>query len=464
MRFENVREWIDARQDEYNRQLSALVAIDSVRAPQTGSRPYGDGCAAALDHILALGEAFGFEAQNHQYHGGSLLLPGSGKGELGIFAHLDVVPVGDGWLTEPFAPTIRDGFLFGRGSADNKGPLLAALFAMRYLREQGISLAKTVRLFCGCNEEEGMGDVEHFLSHHPAPDFSFTPDASFSVCFGEKGILKGELSAPLNGCELLELTAGVSGSMVPAHAQALLRGEKARGLAECAAGADGITAASQNGIMRVEAEGLAAHAGMPEGSVNAAQKLAAFLVASRLLSPTAESLLTPLAEGFADCGGEGVGISISDHYGTALTMIGNLTRVRDGRLIQGFNIQYPTTDSPERSILALKGYFEPRGWRLDSWRDNPSYRLEPDLPQIALLNQICNDALGSDYRPYIMGGGTYARKVPNTVAYGPAIPGQVRPCPEGHGRGHQPDECVRLQYMYNAIEIYARALAGLDAL
>ena len=117
--------------------------------------------------------------------------------EIGIFVHLDVVHEGNGWTTEPYKPVIKDGWLYGRGSADNKGPAAAALYSMKYLKEQEVPLEHTIRLYLGCSEERGMKEMQYYTSHYPAPEFSFTPDASFPVCYGEKGILEGEFSCAI---------------------------------------------------------------------------------------------------------------------------------------------------------------------------------------------------------------------------------------------------------------------------
>ena len=170
--------FLDKYRTEYLDDIMSLVRIRSVSTPDSGGKyPFGSGCAEVLDAALAMGSRMGFAAENHAYYCGSILMPGMTKSEIGMFAHLDVVPEGDGWLKPPYSPYIKDGWLYGRGSSDNKGPAVTALYAMRCLQESGVRLRHTVRLFLGCSEENGMSDIEYYLKHFPAPEYSFVPDA-----------------------------------------------------------------------------------------------------------------------------------------------------------------------------------------------------------------------------------------------------------------------------------------------
>ena len=177
----DVKEWVLSQRENMLDTAMELMKIRSVSEPGTREHPYGEGCAMVLDKALEIGKQMGFETENHDYCCGSILMPGRTGQEIGIFVHLDVVHEGNGWTTEPYKPVIKDGWLYGRGSADNKGPAAAALYSMKYLKEQEVPLEHTIRLYLGCSEERGMEDIEYYTSHYPAPEFSFTPDASFPV-------------------------------------------------------------------------------------------------------------------------------------------------------------------------------------------------------------------------------------------------------------------------------------------
>ncbi len=157
------------------------------------------GCAHMLYAALSMSERYGFSVENHEYYCGSAILKGTGEKEIGIFSHVDVVDEGSGWTSDPYDPIIKDSWIYARGSSDNKGPAVASLYALRYLKEQGKSLTHTIRLYYGCSEEHGMEDIEYYKKHYPNPAFSIVPDASFPVCYAEKGILEGTFERKLEG-------------------------------------------------------------------------------------------------------------------------------------------------------------------------------------------------------------------------------------------------------------------------
>lgn len=92
------------------------------------------------------------------------VLPGGpGPGVL-LLGHSDVVPVGDGWTTDAYGGLVRDGRLYGRGSADMKGGLAAMIVAMGALRRAGVELSGPVELAVTVDEEDAALGVQHYLS------------------------------------------------------------------------------------------------------------------------------------------------------------------------------------------------------------------------------------------------------------------------------------------------------------
>lgn len=420
--------------------MQALMCIPSVSGEAEGIYPFGRACGDVLDAALALGAALGFETENDEYYGGSILFRGTGEGEIGMFAHLDVVPEGEGWLHPPYSPYIRDGWLYGRGSADDKGAAVVALYAMYCLKQTGYVPERTIRLFLGCSEERGMRDIAYFLKKHPAPDFSFTPDASFSVCYSEKGIMEAEFTAPLpQGLDAFE--AGVATNAVAANARAILSGGK-----------------------EMQAQGRSAHAAFPEGSDNAAVKLAAMLIESGCLNEAGKKQMGFIAEDLSSYYGEGLGIACSSEELGKLTAVAGMTRTRDGKLVQSLNIRYPAEVDAKQLAARLAEKAQAREWKLTVLRDDPPSYVSPDHPVIREMNRICQERIGETVGLYTMGGGTYARHLPNAVGYGPGIRGMKKPGPDGHGGGHQPDECVSLQVLEDAFFIYVEALRAIDRL
>lgn len=458
---QEIKSWIARHTPDLLNDIMSLIQIRSISGAGEGQYPYGKGCAAVLDKALEIGAAKGFDTENHAYRGGSIILRGATDREIGIFAHLDVVPEGIDWKTDPYIPCIRDGWLFGRGSADNKGPAMAALYSMFFLLGQGRQLNHTVRLFLGCNEEKRMDDISFFLAHNNPPDFSLVPDSAFPICYAEDGIIEAELSIPLKG-NIIDFSAGTASNSVPAHASIWLKGISGDTIETYFAGKSDFSIAKKGKLTNIKASGRSAHAAFPEGSENAAGKIAKALVHSPLVDKDAKDMLLFVAEALSDYYGETFGLACSDNVSGKLTVIGGMTSVKDGRLVQNVNIRYPVSVNYEDLAGRIYNGGRRYGWTVDWIDHNPPYYIDPERKIVTKLNAICCKVWQKKMVPYSSRGGTYARKLSNAVGYGPSIPGQAKPCPQGHGGGHQPDECVKIDNLVKAMEIYILALLELD--
>uniref|UniRef100_UPI0040294AE4 M20/M25/M40 family metallo-hydrolase n=1 Tax=Candidatus Scatomorpha intestinigallinarum TaxID=2840923 RepID=UPI0040294AE4 len=187
---ERISQWVDAHEAELIRDIGRLVAVKSVRGEPGPDAPFGPGPRAALDEALALCSEYGFATA---LYGGAVgtadmnALPA----RVDILGHLDVVAEGAGWDTPPYEAVLKgDGCLYGRGTDDDKGPIVMALFAMRCVRELGLPLRHGCRLIMGTDEESGSADLPYYYSEHaPAPN-TFTPDTGFPVYNVEKGMYR----------------------------------------------------------------------------------------------------------------------------------------------------------------------------------------------------------------------------------------------------------------------------------
>lgn len=450
-----LRDWIEENKESMIQDVNRLVSIASVSSPAEGGYPFGPGCKQVLDQMLAMASSYGFDTCNYEDYCGSAVLKGEREEELGLFSHLDVVPEGSGWtVTSPYTPVIKDGWIYGRGSADNKGPAVAALYAMRYLKEQGIALKHSLRQFYGCDEERGMEDIAYYLTKQKPPKFALVPDAAFPVCCGEKGRIGLTCETDLPG-RILSIRGGEGKNAVPSCAKAILEGEF-----DGPCGDMKITV--ENGTTRIEASGQAAHSGKPEGGENAISKLAAFLCDSGWLTEDEKKTVRFLGEGFSDFYGSGLHISCEDEISGRLTAVATFLTTENSKLKLFVDLRYPVSGDgrklEEQFCRAAAGY----GWTVSVTEQNPGFYLDKDDNIVGLLTGICKEVYGKEFEPYCMGGGTYARKLPKAVGYGPSLSDQKKPCQEGHGKGHQPDECVCIDNLLNAVEIYVKAILELD--
>ena len=195
----NCKPYIRAHADELLESLAALVRIPSVEGVPEEHAPFGREPARALHETLALCEKLGFRTGNMDDRVGWCEY-GEGKEMVAVLGHLDVVPAGDGWTeTEPFSGEIKNGRIYGRGTMDDKGPMVAAIYALAALKDAGFAPSKRIRLLFGTNEETGCGDMSWYVSHGgELPVYGFTPDGEYPIINGEKGILNGTYSRKLH--------------------------------------------------------------------------------------------------------------------------------------------------------------------------------------------------------------------------------------------------------------------------
>ena len=182
----SIKEQIHDLSDEMITNIGRLVAIDSQLGMPGEGKPFGEGPAEALKEGLKIAEELGFKTVNLDNYCGYAEM-GEGEEIVGIAGHLDIVPVGGDWTYDPFKLTREGDYIYGRGTTDDKGPVIEALYAMKLLRDSGVKLNKRVRLIMGCNEETGSKCMEHYNEVEEELSCGFTPDANFPCIHGEKG-------------------------------------------------------------------------------------------------------------------------------------------------------------------------------------------------------------------------------------------------------------------------------------
>ncbi|MBR6739989.1 MAG: Sapep family Mn(2+)-dependent dipeptidase [Clostridia bacterium] len=441
--------------------LIKLISYPSVSSSPEGKYPFGRPVGELLDHVLSEAEKKGFEAENHDYYCGSLLLKGKGDKEIGILSHLDVVPAGNGWSFEPFKGIFDGNVIIGRGACDNKDAAVAAMLAMNFFKENNIELPFTVRLILGCSEETGMGDLPHFLESRPAPDFTFTPDSTYPVCVGEKGIAALEFTIGKTDGGLISVNGGTVSNAVADLAEAVIAKTDLPELPE------GIEAVTEGDTLRIVAHGTSAHASRPEGSVNAITKLAAFIVENGLIDKASSSFkaLEALLELFKDNYGSGLGIAADSEVFGRLTCVGGVIRTEeDGSIVQNCNIRYPAEMKFPAILDAINDSLRPYGSEAMVIEQSEGYYSSPDKPQVRALTDACSAVLDIDTTPYVMGGGTYSRHFPNAVTFGMGIPGQPDYFGPGKGTPHQRDEYTPLDSLMKSVKIFILALDNLAKL
>ena len=456
--------YLDAHWDDVVADIDALVRIESVEdlANAAEGAPFGPGPRAALDQALAIAERMGLETHDCDGYVGYADLPGASSKQIGIIGHVDVVPAGVGWNFEPYRVTRHEGYLMGRGVSDDKGPIMVALHAVKFWADRvaasGERLPYTVRVLFGANEETNMKDVPYYRARHDDPDFLFTPDNQFPLAYGESGICSGTLvSGEITDGMIVEIEGGQAVNAVPGLAHAVVR-SSLEGLPE----REGISLSpSGEGLVRVEARGVPAHASTPELGVNAIELLVGYLVDAGLCSAEERQFLSFLRAVLADVSGSRVEIAVRDEHFGALTMIGGMVSLQDGRICQSIDVRYPTTITAERIERRInKAAFESvLGAYFTLEHDKVPFLTDPESPAVRALLEAYNEATGENRQGATTKGGTYAREFSVGVSFGAEKPWVQDPA--WVGGMHAVDEGVREEGLKEAFAIYARTLGNL---
>ena len=466
-------EWIAAHREEFIAELQGIAQIPSVsRADlaQPGA-PFGPDCRKVLDYALERGCYYGFDTADHDGYAGSITW-GDYDHSIGVIAHLDVVPVGDGWVYPTFGATYlpEHDVLIGRGVDDNKSAFVGGLFAMRMLREFGVPMCHGVRLICGTSEETGMQDMAALRQMgHRFPETSLVPDAGFPVNYAQKGMVDGAITTPCEG-NLLQLDAGSVRNVIPDEAACVIAAdvEAVRAAMGNVDPADAalVDISAVEGGTRIVAKGKSGHAAFPAGGDNAIGRLARVLTTAQLLTGTAKSAIEALATLTADPYGESEGVAFTDEPSGQLTLVYGVAHLKAGVLTISVDSRYPVTMDGAKLEADLRAAWAKLNFAVKEFDLSEPFYIPVEDPRVTALMSLYKDVTGRDDPPYAMGGGTYSRAVPGAISFGPGMPGTKSDysafLPEGHGGAHGRDEVLPINKMLTCCKIYVAALAELD--
>ena len=351
--------------------LRRMVAIPSIRGKEEPDAPFGRGPKQALEEVLKIATELGFHTKNIDDKIGYAEY-GENRADgayYGIFGHVDVMPLGEGWNSPPLSLTLREGKLFGRGTLDNKGPILSNLYALYVLKENGVTFDRPVRIVFGTNEETGFGCVKHYLTKEIPPTFGWTPDCKWPVVYGERGRLKVRVSLPES--KVADLYDFANRKLLHTNH----RGEEL-----------GIAYQDEDfGMMQLR--------------------------------------------------GETFGIEENQHY-VEWTMCYPASCTKSDLLNQ------ITAQLPEKATLEVISHWAP-------------VLYDKSSKYVQALQQVYTDVTKSDSIPVTTTGGTYAKIIPNIIAYGPSFPGQ-------RDIAHLPNEWIGVKDLETDTIIYGLALLALS--
>lgn len=405
--------------------LQKLVSFQSIAKEEGPEYPYGKEVHRAKEYVLNLAKSFGMRVTDvpGKY---AYIEIGEGPRLIGILSHLDVVPAGDGWTQDPFGGEIVDGKIYGRGTTDDKGPTIAVLYAMKTLKEKSTPPAR-IRLILGQTEENGeWRDIEAYTEAEEIPECGFTPDGDFPAIQNELGAMVFQVEMPRAESGFREGEGGTAPNMVPAHARV------------------------KTEFGSYEASGKACHGCAPWLGVNG---ISALMEKVHRAEPE-----NRFAEMYADLigktiYGEKLGIAAEDESGK-LTLNAGLLEVGADKVTLMVDIRYPAKKNPDEISGSLVRQFSSYGASCECvYQVRPLYT-PSGSPVLNALLSAYREVTGDESRPISIGGGTYAKAMPNMVAFGPNFPGH-------ENREHMEDEYILVDDFLKLEEIYERALVYL---
>ncbi len=466
MKFQKqIHDYVYGKKDEMLRDLAELVRIPSVLGEPEEGAPFGKACAEVLHAADRLYQKHGFQTENRADRGYLLSFYGEGEEKIGVFAHADVVGVGEDWtLSAPFEPTVKDGFMIGRGVKDDKSAVILSLYLARALRDLQIPLKHGLVFFTGANEETGMIDMENYLADHTPPRISIVPDSDFPCAHGEKGIhhfwAKG--TRPL--CDVIEVTGGTAFNIVLGEVSARLRYSDALYQELKAQENADLQVTEEKGEIHVTAFGVSAHAAFPQASRNAAKGLFEALANCSALAGSDRAQAAFLAQVFSETDGKTFGVQNRDSIFGDLTMINGMIRTEEGALKLSFDsrfgdgVSFPEMQEKLRSCLAENGFdYLPE-------RYSSAFHVDKNDPLVQKTLAVYREFTGDmEADAFILAGGTYAKELPYALEIGNEIPHPLPfELPAGHGAEHQPDECLSVEGFLEAVEFTIGMILEID--
>ena len=451
----DIKEKIHSLSEDLLKNIERLVVINSQLGTPAEGMPFGPGPAKALDEALSIARELGFKTVNLDHYCGYAEM-GEGDDIVGIAGHLDIVPAGGDWTYDPFALTRKGDYVYGRGTTDDKGPVLEALYAMKLLRDSGIRLNKRVRLIMGCNEETGSRCMQHYNKVAEELSCGFTPDANFPCIHGEKGQVT--MTAHSKNTRIISMNGGFVFNAVCDFCTTVIPAED--GLKEKLEAAFSESGLIQyhlhesDGLIQIDAKGVSAHASMPALGVNAAGVTFACLAKAGFEDDFVRFYNSHIGTA---CDGSGLDLKFQDAYGD-LTLCNGIVKTETGEISCTIDIRFPVTLSTEQICTMCQNRLEDSDGYIEIQTLTEPLFFPRESPLVEALYKAYTDVTGDTANePLVIGGGTYAKSLKNIIAFGPEKPGM-----DYHIHGA--DEFLLVPEMEEAVLIYMEAIKNLLAI
>lgn len=461
--------YIENNKNEIIQKLQELIQIPSVyKESKNPLIPFGENINKALEYMLDLGNKLGFRTKNIDGYCGYIEF-GEGEEILGIIGHLDVVPSGDNWTYPPFSATIFDNKIYGRGAIDDKGPVIASLYAMKYVLDN-CKVNKRVRLILGLNEENSWKCINYYKENEEFPTIGFSPDADFPCIYAEKGILTPYFSMDYNNLDtpitIQKIDCNNNAiNVVPKICSTILKIDSSIVMEDFIKTIKKILDKYDFDIdiyklndeeLKLTSHGIGAHSAHPDLGINAISRLIVLL--DSLFK--AYNISIELFDFFAkyihtEYNGKSLGMNFKDESGSLTLNVGKLS-LENNLLKIGLNLRIPIhTSIANIENIFLKCLSDYKNITYKKVASKPALYIPKDNYLVKTLCDIYNTEANSYLEPIAIGGATYARAFDNCVSFGANLPGQKDMC-------HQTDEFISIDNLLFACKIYAKAICELS--
>lgn len=423
--------------------LKTIISYPSyLQEDPSGETPFGKDIQEVLEKTLDICQGLGFRTHldPEGYYGYAEF--GQGEELLAVLCHLDVVPPGNPelWHSGPFEAVVKDGFIIGRGTQDDKGPSIAALYAMKALMDADVTFNKRVRFIFGVDEENLWRCLSKYNENEEKATMGFAPDATFPVTYAEKGLLQVKLHS--KQASAYTLKAGEAMNVVPE--EATYEGEWADQLAPYleAAGTDFV----QDG-QKLTVKGKSVHSKNAPNGINAIVKLA-----DALKEVDQSPALTFLSEAVQhDARGLAIFGELQDDVSGVLTCNAATLAIGADETVIGIDIRYPVTIEKDLIVNHLQAAADKYGLEYEEYDFLRALYVPLETPLVQTLMSVYQEKTGDMREAMVSGGATYARTMENCVAFGAQMP-------HAEATLHGPNERMALEDIYAAMDIYAEVI------
>lgn len=463
----NLEECINTMRSDIVRSVQEIVSIKSVKEKAKPGMPFGEGVNNALLYALDLSSSMGFRTKNLNGYMGYAEY-GSGKEIVGILGHLDIIPEGTGWSFPPYDGRIHENKIYGRGTVDNKGPIIAALYGLKAIKEVGLPLNKKIRILFGTDKESGWLDVDHYMQIEKSLDIGFTPDGMFPVSNIEKGVINIEFKKDIirkskGMISMKSLYGGETVNTVPGSCTCKLKlKEMAKLMLKdtlelyCQANNINMKIAEEDGMDIIVSTGGSCHSSVPNKGKNAITQLIIFLSQFNLGQNDVSDFIKFLSKYTASQSmGKILNISSSEEISEGVTVNLGHVYIDEEKASASIAIHYPESAKYEDIMESILQATDDKKIEVSVISHKKPLYVSESSELVKILMKSYKDVTLSDAYSVSIGNQTYAKAFNNMVAFGPIFPGSI-------GSAHMANEHIDIDELIMCTRIYSTAMYELS--